>query len=258
MSHDSRKSARSTGRPSGVRRTGVARALSKLGVTSRTLAAQWVRAGRVTINHKPVRDPETPVVLDRDILHVDGMPVGAVEKHYLMLNKPRGLVTTRRDERRRATVYSCFDESDQWLAPVGRLDKASEGLLLFTNDTAWADRLLDPATHLSKIYHVQVDRRLDDARLQQLRDGVRLDDGTLLRVGTVRIIREGEKNSWLEIGLEEGRNRHIRRLLEAMDIKVLRLIRVAIGPVKLGELPKGHSRVLREDELQALAVAANA
>jgi len=138
------------------------------------------------------------------------------------------------------------------------LDKASEGLLLFTNDTAWADRLLDPATHLSKIYHVQVDRRLDDARLQQLRDGVRLDDGTLLRVGTVRIIREGEKNSWLEIGLEEGRNRHIRRLLEAMDIKVLRLIRVAIGPVKLGELPKGHSRVLREDELQALAVAANA
>ena len=250
-----KKSTRAAGKPSGARRTGVARALSKLGVTSRTLAAQWVCAGRVTVNGKLVHDPETPVLLDHDRLRVDGALVGVAEKRYLMLNKPRGLVTTARDEQRRATVYSCFGESDQWLAPVGRLDKASEGLLLFTNDTAWADRLLDPASHLRKVYHVQIDRRLDDAQLKQMRGGVRMEDGTRLRVGAVRILREGEKNSWLEIGLEEGKNRHIRRLLETMEIKVLRLIRVAIGPLKLGELPKGHSRALTKHELQAVAAA---
>jgi 23S rRNA pseudouridine2605 synthase len=246
--------AKSSSAGAAPRRVGVARALSKLGLTSRTIAAQWVSAGRVSVNGKTVHDPETPVVFERDVLRVDGAPVSAMEKRYVMLNKPRGLVTTVRDEQARATVYSCFSDSrDQWLAPVGRLDKASEGLLFFTNDTVWAARLLDPASHLAKVYHVQIDRQLSAAQLGQLRDGIRVDDGTLLCVNDVGILRAGEKHCWLEIVLDEGKNRHIRRLLEALDIKVLRLVRVAIGPVQLGGLAKGRSRALSAAELQAIA-----
>jgi 23S rRNA pseudouridine2605 synthase len=247
-----------TAKSSATRRIGVARALSKLGIASRTIAAQWVSAGRVSVNSKTVHDPETPVVLERDVLRVDGAPVSAVEKRYVMLNKPRGLVTSARDEHERTTVYSCFSDSlDQWLAPVGRLDKASEGLLFFTNDTVWANRLLDPASHLAKVYHAQIDRQLSAAQLGQLRDGSRLEDGTLLCVNDVGILRVGEKHCWLEIVLDEGKNRHIRRLLEAMSIMVLRLVRVAIGPVQLGGLAKGESRALSADELQAIAAALN-
>ena len=238
------------------RRVGVARALSKLGVASRTVAAQWVRAGRVAVNGKIVHDPETPVVLERDRLDVDERPVRAAEMRYVMLNKPRGLVTTARDEQGRATVYSCFsDQRDHGLAPVGRLDKASEGLLFFTNDTAWANRLLDPGRHLPKVYHVQIDSHADEGRLNRMRDGVRLEDRSVLRVSAVRVLRGGDKNSWLEIVLHEGKNRQIRRLLEALEIGVLRLIRVAVGPVKLGTLAKGQSRALTAGELKAIVAA---
>lgn len=238
------------------RRVGVARALSKLGIASRTIAAQWVQAGRVAVNGKLVHDPESPVVFGHDEVSVDGTPVHAAEKRYIMLNKPRGVVTTARDEQGRATVYSCFsDQQDRWLAPVGRLDKASEGLLLFTNDTAWADRLLDPASHLPKAYRVQIDRQLDEPQLARLRHGIRLKDHTTLQVSDVKTLRAGKKNSWLEITVHEGKNRHIRRLLEALDIKVLRLLRVAIGPVQLGMLPKGQSRPLTVGELKTIAAA---
>jgi 23S rRNA pseudouridine2605 synthase len=237
-----------------ARRVGVARALSKLGIASRTVAAQWVRDGRVTVNGKIVHDPDTPIAPERDRLCVDEQPVRAAEKRYVMLNKPRGLVTTARDERGRATVYSCFsDPQDQGLAPVGRLDKASEGLLFFTNDTEWANRLLDPAAHLSKVYHVQIDSHADEEQLNKMRDGVRLEDRSLLRVSAVRVLRSGGKNCWLEITLHEGKNRQIRRLLEALQLKVMRLVRVAIGPVKLGTLAKGQSRALTAGELNAIA-----
>jgi 23S rRNA pseudouridine2605 synthase len=241
---------------SSPRRVGVARALSKLGIASRSIAAQWVREGRVSVNGKVVHDPESPVKLEQDRFYVDDQPVRAEEKRYVMLNKPRGLVTSARDEQGRATVYSCFDDrQDRWLAPVGRLDKASEGLLLFTNDTSWANRLLDPASHLPKLYHVQIDRLADDALLDRMREGVLLEDGPLIRVSDAQILRSGEKNSWLEITLHEGKNRHIRRLLEALNIKVLRLVRVAVGPVKLGDLAKGRSRALSAGELKAVAEA---
>jgi 23S rRNA pseudouridine2605 synthase len=238
------------------RRIGVARALSKLGIASRTVAAQWVRAGRVAVNGKIVHDPETPIVPERDRLYVDERPVRAAEKRYVMLNKPRGLVTTARDERGRATVYSCFsDPQDQGLAPVGRLDKASEGLLFFTNDTEWANRLLDPAAHLPKVYHVQIDSHVDEEQLNKMRDGIRLEDRSLLRVSEARVLRSGEKYCWLEITLHEGKNRQIRRVLEALELKVLRLVRVAIGPVKLGTLAKAQSRALTAVELRAVAAA---
>lgn len=238
-----------------MRRVGVARALSKLGITSRGTAAQWIQAGRVTLNGRVVRDPETPVVMERDRLCVDGVTATVAARHYVMLNKPRGLVTTAHDEQGRATVYQCLDNATRWLAPVGRLDKASEGLLLFSNDSEWASHLLDPLTHLPKVYHVQIDRLPDESLLEKMRRGVKLDDGTMLRVNEVTPLRSGDKNSWLAVTLHEGKNRHIRRLLDVLTVKALRLIRVAIGPLQLGELPKGKTRPLTMAELQALAAA---
>ena len=233
---------------SGNRRHGIARSLSKLGVASRSIAAGWVSDGRIAVNGRVVRDPEFPVVADRDQLTLDGQPLVAAKKRYLMLNKPRGLVTTTTDEKGRDTVYRCFDGAGlSWLAPVGRLDKASEGLLLFSNDPAWAARLTDPATGPDKTYHVQISAQADAELLQRLVTGID-QDGERLAAKSARLIRSGEKNSWLEIVLDEGRNRHIRRLLEAHGIGVLRLIRTAIGPLQLGTLAKGQWRWLEQHE----------
>lgn len=238
------------------RRTGIARALSKLGVASRSEAARWVEAGRVAVNGRVVRDPETPVRVGRDRIVLDGVDLRAPQRRYLMLNKPRGLVTTAQDEAGRDTVYRCLELAPgEWVAPVGRLDKASEGLLLFSNDSAWAARITDPQTHLAKVYHVQIDRLPDATLLAALRAGVDAADGTHLAADAVELLRAGEKNAWLAITLSEGKNRHIRRLLEAFGIGVLRLIRVAIGPLTLGDLPKGAVRALNVTELRALAAA---
>jgi len=146
----------------------------------------------------------------------------------LMLNKPRGLVTTVRDERGRDTVYRCLQGADlPWLAPVGRLDKASEGLLLFSNDPLWAARITDPASGPDKTYHVQIDRLPDEALLGHLQRGV-LIDGERLAAKRARCLRAGRRHAWLEVVLEEGRNRHLRRLLAACEVSVLRLVRVSI------------------------------
>ncbi|MBM4221624.1 MAG: rRNA pseudouridine synthase [Gammaproteobacteria bacterium] len=230
------------------RKHGIARTVSKLGLGSRNTAADWVRAGRIAVNGRVVRDPEYPVVIERDQLSLDGQPLVAAEKRYLMLNKPRGLVTTTADEQGRDTVYRCFENAGlPWLAPVGRLDKASEGLLLFSNDPGWAARITDPATGPDKSYHVQVDVQPDAALLAKLVAGIDAG-GERLAAKSARLIRSGGKNAWLEIVLDEGRNRHIRRLLEAHDIGVLRLIRVAIGPLQLGTLAKGQWRWLEAHE----------
>lgn len=231
---------------------GIARVLSKLGLCSRTQAAQWVRAGRVRVNGRTVRDAEFPVRQGVDRIDVDGHASAAVARTVLMLNKPRGLVTTTKDERGRDTVYSCFAGAElPWLAPVGRLDRASEGLLLFSNDPAWAARITDPATGPDKTYHVQVDRLPDAAWLAALVAGT-VVDGELLRAKSARCLRTGEKNAWLEVVLDEGRNRQIRRLVGALDASVLRLVRVAIGSLPLGELPKGAWRWLDATEVEAL------
>lgn len=185
---------------------------------------------------------------------VDGRPVGDAMPVYLMLNKPRGQVTTRSDERGRPTVYSCLDDpSLPWLAPVGRLDQASEGLLLFTNDSAWAAGITAPGSHVHKTYHVQIDRVADDDLLAALRGGV-VDQGESLTAARVDPLRAGERSSWLEIVLTEGRNRHIRRMLAAQDVTVQRLIRVSIGGLPLGDLAKGAWRFLEADERVAMAM----
>jgi 23S rRNA pseudouridine2605 synthase len=172
-----------------------------------------------------------------------------------MLNKPRGVVTTASDEKSRETVYAYLDEALPWVAPVGRLDKASEGLLLLTNDSEWAACVLAPDTHLDKTYHVQIGVVADAALIESIIKGVRTDDGSFLRAKSARILRGGEKNTWLEIILDEGRNRHIRRMFAALRVEVLRLLRVAIGPLVLGNLAKGASRPLTDGEKLALDLA---
>jgi 23S rRNA pseudouridine2605 synthase len=237
-------------------RYGLARVLSKLGICSRSQAQTLVRAGRVKVNGRIVVDPETPADAARDRIVVDGEEVAARKKIYLALNKPRGYVTTASDEHDRQTVYDLLKNSvamppGVWLAPVGRLDKASEGLLLFSNDSVWAARLTDPAAHLDKTYHVQIDALADAELLARLREGI-VDAGETLALKSVRELRRGEKNSWLEIVLDEGRNRQIRRVLAAFDIGVLRLVRVAIGPIALGTLAKGEWRELSAEELRLI------
>lgn len=232
-------------------RHGLARILSKRGICSRTEAARWIAAGRVSISGRVMRDPEHPTPLSAEIA-IDGVAAGGAERIYLMLNKPRGLVTTTSDERDRDTVYRCFDGAGlPWLAPVGRLDKASEGLLLFCNDPEWAARVNEAANGPDKTYHVQVDTIPDARLLESLRAGVDCD-GEQLHVKRISLLRTGGKNAWLEIVLDEGRNRQIRRLLGASKIGVKRLLRVSIGNLDLGDLPKGQWRELSAAEVAAL------
>jgi 23S rRNA pseudouridine2605 synthase len=227
---------------------GLARALSKMGVCSRAKATQFICGGKVRVNGAVRRDPETPVRLGKDRIEVDGQPILASQKIYLALNKPRGIVTTASDEKGRDTVYSLLGAELPWVAPVGRLDKASEGLLLLTNDSVWGARVTAPEMHLDKTYHVQIGKIADAELLEALKKGVLTKDGDTLRVKAASLLRRGERNSWVEIILDEGKNRHIRRMLETLGIEVLRLIRVAIGPLALGDLAKGAVRELTADE----------
>jgi 23S rRNA pseudouridine2605 synthase len=258
-----------------TRRIGLARALSKLGYCSRSRGAELIRTGRVRLNGVVRRDPDTPVHLTRDRILMDDRAIEADEKIYLMMNKPRGLVTTASDEQGRETVYSVLKASGHagdcggssreafpWLAPVGRLDKASEGLLLLTNDSEWGARVAAPETHLQKTYHVQIARVADETLIAALRAGVNVEekrrDRETMRASEVRLLRSGQKNCWLEIILTEGKNRQIRRMLQALGVDVLRLVRVAIGPLELGKLAKGGYRRLTAGEKKMLDGAMHA
>jgi 23S rRNA pseudouridine2605 synthase len=243
------------------RRPGLARALSKLGFCSRSQAAELIRNGRVSLNGKPCRDPETLVSNNHDQIVVDGNVVEPPKKIYLMLNKPRGIVTTASDEKGRETVYTVLNghsskTASPWVAPVGRLDKASEGLLLLTNDSGWGARIAAPETHLDKTYHVQIGIVANEGFIEALIRGVKVKneciDDEMVRAKRARRLRAGEKNCWLEIILDEGKNRQIRRMMEAMGVEVLRLVRVAIGPLELGNLAKGQHRPLTLEEKRKL------
>jgi len=232
-------------------RTGLARAMSKLGFCSRSRATELIRMGKVKVNLVVRKNPEFPVILKKDVIIMDDVSINQAPRIYVMLNKPRGLVTSASDELGRETVFSCFENSKlPHLSPVGRLDKASEGMLLFTNDNVWADTITNPDTHLDKTYHVQISGTIDEKRLAQIREGVVDEEqGDHLSAKAIKILRSGEKNIWLEVVLDEGRNRHIRRLLEAFNIEVLRLVRVKIGMLVLGNLQKGQWRELTKYEV---------
>ncbi len=233
-----------------ARRTGLARALSKLGFCSRSQGSLLIRSGRVTVNGRPCRDPERPTS-DGDLISVDGKPVQQTGKVYFMMNKPRGLVTTASDEKGRSTVYTLLDPTLPWVAPVGRLDQASEGLLLFTNDSEWAAQITSPASSIPKTYRVQISVIADAELTGRITAGLR-EGKEVLRVVNISVLQAGTKNSWVEIVLDEGRNRHIRRMFAALGINVLRLIRVAIGRLELGDLAKGQVRPLKPTEKFAI------
>ncbi len=236
-------------------RHGLAREISRRGACSRSQAEIAVREGRVRVEGRLVRDPQHACTACTRI-EMDAAPVRAARRVYLAMHKPRGILTTARDEHGRDSIYALLQGADlPWLAPLGRLDKASEGLLLLSNDSAWAAALIAPERHVPKTYRVQVRGVPDAAALAAMRSGV-TDRGEYLAVAAVTLLRSGGRTAWIECVLEEGRNRHLRRLLAALGFEVVRLLRVAIGPLALGDLPRGAWRPLAATEIAALAAAA--
>jgi len=229
---------------------GVARVISKRGFSSRSAAEKAVREGRVMLNDRVVTDPETPAMLNAKI-YVDGIPVLTNEFAYYAFNKPRGIVTTASDEKGRKTVMDFIAPLNlTHLSPVGRLDMASEGLLLFTNDTAFANRILSPEGHLEKEYHVQVEGIPEESEIQKMEEGIVVpprvfgDKPEMMKAKSAEIFRRNEKTAWLRIVLQEGKNREIRRILENLGYEVRRLVRVRIGNLELGNLKPGELRKL--------------
>jgi 23S rRNA pseudouridine2605 synthase len=227
------------------------RVLSKAGVGSRMDARDWIKRGRVKVNGHVVRDPDQWIDMKRDRVRLDGKPLQARERVYLLLYKPTGYLTTYRDPGGRPTVYDLIADLGTFVSPVGRLDLDTSGLLLMTNDNQLAERVTNPESHVPKTYLVKASIRLTDEQLQQLRDGVELRDG-LTRPARVRRVRDSEKYTHLEITLTEGRNRQVRRMIEALGATVLKLVRVKIGPIPIGGLQIGKWRSLTPAEVRVL------
>jgi pseudouridine synthase len=227
------------------------RVISKAGLGSRVEARTWVVAGRVAVNGRVVRDPDHWVDMERDKVRFDGQPLTARERVYLLLYKPTGYLTTYKDPDGRPTVYDLIEDVGTFVTPVGRLDLDTSGLLLMTNDNQFAERVTNPVSHVPKTYLVKASRLLTDDQLQQLRDGIELSDGPT-RPAVVTRIRDSAKYTHLEITLTEGRNRQVRRMIEALGAKVLKLVRVKIGAISIGVLPIGTWRRLTSTEVDAL------
>jgi pseudouridine synthase len=230
------------------------RIFSKRGAGSRTEARSWIGAGRVRVNGKIVRDPEHWIDLARDRVTLDGKPLESAAKRYILLYKPKGYLTTRRDPEGRPTVYDLIGDAGQWLSPVGRLDLDTSGLLILTNDTWFADRVMSPEYKAPKTYQVKASGLLSDEQLEMLRLGVELSDGPT-RPAEVQRLRDSGKYTHLAITITEGRNRQVRRMLEAVSSKVLKLVRIAIGGIIIGDLPIGKWRELEPAEVAKLSGA---
>jgi 23S rRNA pseudouridine2605 synthase len=229
------------------------RALSKLGVASRAQARPIIEAGRVAVGGRITKNPLAWVDLSRETLQLDGRPVAKAPRVYLAMNKPAGIVTTRSDERGRRTVYDLLPEGLPPVFPVGRLDRDTSGLLLFTNDTRWADALTDPNTKIPKTYRARVDRPATDADAAALARPIVLDDGTRLRAARVR--RDPNDAARFEITIEEGKNRQIRRACETVGLTVVELERISIGPLTLGRLVPGATCRLDANQVSSLRPA---
>jgi 23S rRNA pseudouridine2605 synthase len=227
------------------------RVLSKAGLGSRTEARSWIGAGRVAVNGKVVQTPDHWVDMDRDHVSFDGKPVRAAEPIYILLYKPTGYITTAHDPEGRPTVYDLIRDIDTWVSPVGRLDLDTSGLLILTNDNLFADRVMNPESKVPKTYLVKTNSHLSDADVQRLREGVELSDGRTAPARVTRV-RDNASSTFLEVTITEGRNRQVRRMLEAVGSHVRKLVRTAVGPVEIGDLAIGTWRHLTPWEVQAL------
>ena len=226
------------------------RVLSKAGLGSRVEARRWVHDGRVNVNGTIVRDPDRWIDMERDRVRFDGQPLVVRDRIYLLLYKPTGYLTTYKDPDGRPTVYDLIADVGTFLSPVGRLDLNTSGLLLMTNDTRFAERVTNPDSHVPKTYLVKASPVLSDVQLQQLRDGIELSDGPT-RPATVKRMRDSASATHLEITLTEGRNRQVRRMVDALGARVLKLVRVKVGPIVIGTLPIGKWRLLTATEVAA-------
>jgi len=234
----------------------LARALSKLGVCSRREAERWIATGRVRVNGQEERSPRRAIDPSRDRVDVDGRRIGdAAGRLVIVLHKPVGLVTTRVDPAGRPTVYEALRGLDRWVFPVGRLDRETSGLLVFTNDVRLGRQLTDPQSHVPRTYHARVRGHPDAETLQALREGVDLGRGELTRPALVRALgspRSEPGGTWLEIVLTEGRKRQVRRMCARVGHEVLELVRVRIGLLDLGDLSPGEWRELAPGAAEAL------
>ena len=227
------------------------RVLSKAGIGSRVEARSWIHAGRVKVNGTLIRNPDHWVDMERDRVQFDGKPLAARERIYLLLYKPTGYLTTYKDPEGRPTVYDLVADVGTFLSPVGRLDLDTSGLLLMTNDNRFAEHVTNPQSHVPKTYLVKASTLLSDAQLDQLREGIELTDG-LTRPAAVVRVRDSAKYTHFEITLTEGRNRQVRRMVEALGARVLKLVRVKVGRIGIGTLPIGKWRLLTRREVAAL------
>ena len=228
------------------------RVISKAGLGSRTEARSWIGTGRVAVNGKVIRTPDHWIDIERDRVTLDGKPVRGGEKIYLLLYKPKGYITTYNDPEGRPTVYDLIGDVGQFLATVGRLDLDTSGLLLMTNDTQFAERVTNPDSKIPKTYLVKASTRLSEEQIDQLRRGVVLSDGPT-ESAEVNRVRDSGKYSFIEVTIREGRNRQVRRMLEAVGSKVLKLVRTAIGPLRIHDLEIGKHRPLTVAEVRQLA-----
>jgi 23S rRNA pseudouridine2605 synthase len=226
------------------------RVLSKAGIGSRTDARRWIGAGRVAVNGKTIQSPDLWVDAKRDRVTLDGRPLAAPKKRYLLLYKPKGYLTTYKDPEGRKTVYDLLPDTE-WIFPVGRLDQDTTGLLIMTNDTDFADYIMSPASKVPKTYLVKSSILLAEEQLDRLRNGIELADGPT-RPAVVRWIRDSARYTFFEITITEGRNRQVRRMVEALDAKVLKLVRTQIGPIQIAGLEIGKHRALTAEEVKML------
>jgi 23S rRNA pseudouridine2605 synthase len=224
------------------------RALSRFGIASRSAARDAILAGRVKVNGSVVLDPGQWTNPRMDAIHIDGIRLRKARKIYLLLYKPKGVLTSHGDPAGRKTIYDCLDPEVPWVSPVGRLDKDTSGLILLTNDTDFANHVTDPASQVPKTYLVKVNTLVGDEQIERLAQGLKLKEGDWARPRSVRRVEDRGKYSWLEIVLTEGKNREVRRLLEALDLKVLKLVRTRIGPCTLEGLQVGQWRNLLRSE----------
>lgn len=227
------------------------RVLSRMGLASRTAARQAILSGRLKVNGRVVRDPERWIRPERDVIHLDGGRLKPARKIFLVFYKPKGVITSHGDPSGRKTVYDYLGKAGQWVSPVGRLDKDTSGLLLFTNDTEFANLVTSPESGVCKTYLVKVSGLMEDEAIAHLNAGIEIGRGERASPRSVRRVENRGKYTWLQVVLTEGKNREVRRMIEAVGFKVLKLVRTCIGPLTLDGLEVGQWRPLTPTEVAA-------